>query len=263
MMNKFAFGISYDGSHYSGWQRQEHTPATVQEKVEAAVSEIANEDLIVYCAGRTDRGVHASGQIVHFETSVFRTDRSWLRGMNTLLPDDISVQWARQVSDDFHARYKAFCRSYRYIINNNRYTRGSLNRMRSSWVYQPLDELRMQEAGDALLGTHDFTSFRASACQAKTPVKTIYKLNISRFQDFVILEIEADAFLHHMVRNIAGVLIAIGEGKADVSWCREVLDAKDRRQGGVTAKPEGLYLTGVRYPDEFDIPYDPSAPIIL
>lgn len=263
MAIKYAFGISYDGSRYSGWQRQMHTSSTVQEKLEDAISKIANESLGVHCAGRTDCGVHATGQVIHAETNAIRSDRSWVRGINTLLPDDISVQWVKQVDNDFHARYKALRRSYRYIIDNYRHARGALNRTCSSWVYHPLNEKHMQLAGDRLLGTHDFTSFRASACQAKTPVKTIYRLDVRRCGDFVILEIEADAFLHRMVRNIAGVLIMIGRQEADISWCEELLNAHDRKQGGITAKPEGLYLTGVKYPGKYNLPCDPSRPLIL
>lgn len=262
MIHKIAFGIEYDGSRYSGWQRQQHTPETVQEYLEEAISSVADESITLYCAGRTDSGVHASGQVAHIETSALRSQKSWIRGVNTKLPGDIAVQWAQKVSEDFHARYKACRRSYRYIIDNTQTYRGALNRFRTSWVYKRLDENKMIEASKCLLGTHDFSSFQALTCQAKSPVKTISRLDIYRKQWLIVIEIEADAFLHHMVRNIAGALIAVGSGEQDVSWCRSILQARDRTRGGVTARPEGLFLTGVRYPHKYGIPLSENRPVI-
>ncbi len=263
MTHKIAFGIEYDGSRYSGWQRQQHTSETIQEYLEKAISSVADESTTLYCAGRTDSGVHALGQIAHIETSAVRSQKSWVRGINTKLPDDIAVQWAQQVSGDFHARYKASRRSYRYIIDNTQNYRSAVNRFRTSWIYKPLDESKMIKASKYLLGTHDFSSFRALACQAKSSVKTINRLDIYRKQRLIVIEIEANAFLHHMVRNIVGVLIAVGSGEQDISWCKYILQARDRSKGGVTAKPEGLFLTEVRYPDKYDIPLNENRPIMI
>lgn len=263
MKQRVALGIEYDGSQYSGWQRQRHTTNTVQERLERAASKVANHDISVFCAGRTDAGVHALGQVVHFDSDVSRTERSWIRGINRYLPNDICVSWVHHTTEEFHARFKAYRRSYRYIIANTRQFRGALNRRRSAWIYEPLDARRMKEASVSLIGTHDFTSFRASQCQAKSPVKTIHHLDVFRQEDLIVINIEADAFLHHMVRNIAGVLIKIGKGEAKVGWCEDVLRAQDRKQGGVTAAPEGLYLTGVKYPDEYGIPETRSILTII
>ncbi len=263
MVHKVAFGIEYDGSHYYGWQRQQHTSETVQEYLEDAISSVANENITLYCAGRTDSGVHALGQVAHIETSALRSQKSWIRGINTKLPDDIAVQWAKKVPEDFHARYRAHRRSYKYIIDNTRNYRGAVNRFRASWVNKPLDENKMTEASKCLLGTHDFSSFQAVACQAKSPVKTVERLDIYRKQQLIIIEIEADAFLYHMVRNIVGVLVAVGSGEQDISWCKDILQARDRTKGGVTARPEGLLLTGIRYPDKYNIPLSESRPVII
>ena len=263
MSHKIAFGIEYDGSRYSGWQRQQHTSETVQEYLEKAISSVADESITLYCAGRTDSGVHALGQVAHVETGAIRSKKSWIRGVNTKLPDDIAVQWAQQVPDDFHARYKASRRAYRYIIDNTQSYRSVINRFRTSWIHKPLDENKMAEAAKYLLGKHDFSSFRALACQAKSPIKTVNRLDIYRRQQLVIIEVEADAFLHHMVRNIAGVLIAIGVGEQDILWCKDILQARNRTRGGVTARAEGLFLTAVRYPDRYNIPVNESRLIMV
>lgn len=262
-MNRIAACIEYDGTAYSGWQRQGHIQNTVQEKLESALSDIANEKIIAQCAGRTDRGVHATMQVVHFDTRAVRKDRSWIRGTNTLLPDDIAVKWVKGVDNSFHARFCAVSREYHYIIDNSPMDCGAINRNRVTWDYRQLNVERMQEAGNMLLGEHDFTSFRATACQSKTPVKTIHRLKLEKRGDFIILVIEANAFLHHMVRNIVGVLMAIGAGEQKITWCSDVLKAKDRRAGGVTAKPYGLYLTQVNYPDEFQLPATRSDIILI
>jgi len=202
-------------------------------------------------------------QVVHFDTRTDRKDRSWIRGSNTLLPDDIAVKWVKNVDDRFHARFRAMSRQYHYVIDNSPVDCGAINRNRVTWDYRQLDMGRMQEAGNFLLGEHDFTSFRASACQSKTPIKTVHRLEFAKRGDFIILVIEANAFLHHMVRNIVGVLMAIGAGERDISWCKDVLKARDRRAGGVTAKPYGLYLTQVNYPEEFQLPVTRSGIILL
>jgi tRNA pseudouridine38-40 synthase len=249
---RIAMGVEYDGGAYRGWQLQRHA-ITVQEKVEAAVSRVADEPIRVHCAGRTDAGVHAEGQVIHFDTRASRSRRGWVLGTNSHLPDDIAVRWARQVPDSFHARFSARGRHYRYLILC-RQTRSALWRNRAVWTHTHLDLARMRTAASLLVGRHDFTSFRALGCQAKSPVRHVRYLELERHGEFVSLRIGADGFLHHMVRNIAGVLMAIGGGDEDVDWTARLLAARDRTKGGVTAPPGGLYLTGVDYPDEFEFP---------
>jgi len=249
---KIALGLEYHGANYLGWQRQKDGP-TIQGRVEEALSKVANAEIQVHSAGRTDTGVHALHQVIHFETGVEREPRSWVLGGNVHLPVDISLLWARPVPDTFHARFSATGRTYHYLILN-RTARPGLYSGMATWDHRPLDEQRMQEAAGCLLGEHDFSSFRALQCQAKSPVRTVRRLEIRRRGEFVMLEIEANAFLHHMVRNIAGVLMAIGAGKERVEWAGEVLKLRDRTLGGVTAPADGLYLAGVDYPAEFDLP---------
>ena len=205
------------------------------------------------CAGRTDTGVHASGQVVHFETDSERTDRGWLLGANSNMPDDVNVTWAKPAVDDFHARFSATSRSYRYRILN-RLERSALHRHRAWWVYQPLDAERMHAAAQHLLGRHDFSAFRAAGCQASSPVRDIRQISVSRSGDWLTLEVTANAFLQHMVRNITGMLAAIGLGEQDVAWASEVLASCDRTAGGIAAPPHGLTLVTVGYPPRFEIP---------
>lgn len=249
---KIALGIEYCGSRYCGWQRQ-NISGSVQEYVEGALSEIANQKISVYCAGRTDTGVHALHQIVHFETNVERKMYSWMVGSNLNLPDDISILWAKEVDNDFHARFCAIARTYRYFILN-RQSRPGIYNGKVTWEHQSLDERRMQEAANFLIGEHDFTSFRAVACQAKSPIRTVKMIKVKRIDDYIMFEIKANAFLHHMVRNIAGVLIKIGRGEAKVSWITEVLALKDRTKAAKTASPDGLYLAVIQYPEKYGIP---------
>ncbi|MBT2971656.1 MAG: tRNA pseudouridine(38-40) synthase TruA [gamma proteobacterium symbiont of Ctena orbiculata] len=253
---KIALGVEYDGSEFHGWQFQGDV-RSVQELLQQALSRVADHAVTVHCAGRTDCGVHASGQVVHFETDAQRSERSWVLGSNVNLPADISISWAQQVPDSFHARFSAVGRRYRYLILNRRY-RSAQWRNRAVWIHQPLDESRMHRAAQALLGNHDFSSYRAMGCQAKHPNRTIYSLDVEREGELISIEVHANAFLHHMVRNIAGVLIAIGKGEQEESWTREVLELRDRTLGGVTAPPQGLYLTKVDYPSEFAIPDPPE-----
>jgi len=255
---KIALGVEYDGSAYCGWQLQDGAP-TVQGCIEAALSRVADHGVRVTCAGRTDAGVHAAGQVVHFESDARRSSHAWVFGGNANLPDDVSILWAQPVADDFHARFSATGRHYRYLILN-RATRPSYLRRKVSWDYRALDEKRMAAAAGYLLGEHDFSSYRALACQAKSPVRTVYRLDVVRTGQFVAIDIVANAFLHHMVRNIAGVLLAIGAGEQEPEWAREVLVLRDRTLGGVTAPPHGLYLAGVEYPERFGIP-TPSSPV--
>lgn len=250
---RIALGVEYDGQEFCGWQSQKEDLPTIQDSLEAGLSTVANSPIKVVCAGRTDTGVHACGQVVHFDTEVGRSERSWVLGANANIPKAISVLWANPVSDEFHARFSALRRRYRYVIAN-RFVRPTFVAGRVSWDHRPLDEQRMQQAAKHLLGEHDFNSYRAAACQAHSPVRTIHRLDVQRKEDLVIIDIEANAFLHHMVRNIAGVLMAIGAGEQNVDWSREVLEARDRTLGGVTAPPHGLYFMGVEYPAEFGIP---------
>ena len=205
------------------------------------------------CAGRTDTGVHASGQVVHFETSSERTERGWLLGANSNMPDDVNVTWVKPVVDDFHARFSATSRSYRYRILN-RVQRSALHRHRAWWVYQPLDDKRMHAAAQLLLGRHDFSAFRAAGCQASSPVRDLTQMSVSRRGDWLTLDVSANAFLQHMVRNITGMLAAIGLGEREVAWASEVLESRDRTAGGIAAPPHGLTLVAVGYPPSFGIP---------
>ena len=249
---KIAIGVEYCGTGIHGWQRQKQTP-TVQECVEQALSSVADHPVSVFCAGRTDAGVHALHQVIHFQTSAKRELHAWILGGNTLLPAAISLLWSRQMDDDFHARFSAIGRTYRYVIINRRARPGMLHG-RVSWEYRPLDVERMKVASRVLIGKHDFTSFRALRCQAKSPVREIRRLDIYRRDEFIVIEVEANAFLHHMVRNIAGVLMAIGAGKQRIDWCEQVLEARDRCLGGVTASPDGLYLIDVEYAEKYNLP---------
>ena len=249
---RIAMGVEYDGTAYSGWQIQVGT-ATVQETLERAVSRVADHPVRLHCAGRTDAGVHGLGQVVHFDTQAVRTPRNWVLGTNVNLPPDVNVNWAKEVPGDFHARFSAVNRSYRYLILN-RTTRSAIDRDRAVWIHRPLNAGRMREAARHLEGTHDFSSYRALGCQAKSPVRTVSRLAVERQGERITIEVTADGFLHHMVRNMAGVLIAIGEGDHPVEWTREVLAFRDRTLGGVTAPPQGLYLVGVGYPEAFGLP---------
>lgn len=250
-MKRIALGIEYDGKRFSGWQRQPHAPS-VQEALEHALSRVADRPVEVVCAGRTDAGVHATHQVVHFDTATVRPERAWVRGVNSNLPGDVGVRWMREVAADFHARFSATARTYRYVILSHP-VRPVLDRHRVAWTWRPLDVAPMRDAARHLLGEHDFSSFRAVACQAKHPVRTVHRLDVRYDGDRVALEVEANAFLHHMVRNIAGVLMAVGAGERRPDWAREVLDARDRTVAGVTAPAEGLYLVAVRYPERFGI----------
>lgn len=244
---RIAVGIEYDGTAYSGWQKQKNAVG-VQERVETALSTVANESVDVTCAGRTDTGVHASGQVAHFDTTASRSDHGWLLGANSNLPDDINVSWARPVSGDFHARFSATSRRYRYVILN-RLVRSALERHRAWWVYQHLDDQAMHAAAQQLLGEHDFSAFRAAGCQAATANRKIMSINVSRDRDWISLDIRANAFLQHMVRNIMGTLTTIGFGNEPVAWAGQVLQSKDRKMGGIAAPPHGLTLVQVTYPE--------------
>jgi tRNA pseudouridine38-40 synthase len=215
----------------------------------------------VTCAGRTDTGVHATAQVVHFDSDASRTERAWVYGANSNLPKTVAILWAKPVPETFHARFSAVRRRYRYVIFN-RQLRPTFLADRVTWEYRPLDERRMAHAAQFLVGEHDFSSFRSYACQAKSPVRVLHRFDVRREGPFVFLEVEANGFLHHMIRNMAGVLASIGAGEQAPEWAREVLDHRDRVQGGVTAPSHGLYFTGVAYPAEFGLPDISPAAVV-
>ncbi len=257
---RIALGIEYDGSPFHGWQKQPNLD-TIQQHVEEAVAKVANHEIQIHCAGRTDTSVHATGQVVHFDTVAQRVERSWIMGVNQNLPRSVTVLWAKEIAEDFHARFSAISRRYIYCIYNHQ-LRPAIMRSKITWHYHELDEKRMQLAANDLIGEHDFSSYRSVECQSRTPMREIYALNVIRRGHLVYLDITANAFLHHMVRNIAGVLIAIGSELKPIDWAKEVLLAKDRRLGGVTAPPYGLYLVHVKYPDEFAVPAGRDLPFL-
>lgn len=251
-MQRIALGVEYDGSGFAGWQEQRGR-RTVAAELGAAIARVADQPVDLICGGRTDAGVHASGQVVHFDAPVARTLRGWLLGINSNLPDDVSVRWARPVPDWFHARYSALGRLYRYGILN-RDTRCALQVRRATWVRRPLDLAAMQAAADRLVGDHDFSAFRAAECQSRSPVRRVQRIEVGRDGDLVWIDVAANAFLHHMVRNLAGLLIDVGTGDAAPAWATEVLESRDRRRGAMTAPPDGLYLRAIRYPAAFRLP---------
>ena len=255
---RIALGIEYDGTAFSGWQIQKNDPS-VQACLEKALTSVADHPVPVVCAGRTDAGVHALGQVVHFDSESKRSERAWVLGVNSELPQSINVRWARTVADDFHARYSARARSYSYLILNSS-VRSALLKDRAWWVRRALDVESMQRAGARLVGKHDFSSFRAAGCQAANPIRNVTWLDIRRLDDSTIrLDITANAFLHHMVRNIAGTLAMVGRGEKPERWLSEVLEARNRCESGVTAPPAGLYLAHVAYEPVLD---QPSPPVL-
>jgi len=250
-MQKWVIGIEYDGSSYCGWQRQAHC-SSVQQKLEHALSYVADDEIELYCAGRTDAAVHACEQIAHFETAAERTPRAWLMGANCRLPRDIRILWVQTIESEFHARFSAIARSYRYIIHNSAVP-GALFHDKVCWEYRPLDQQKMHDAAQQLLGEHDFSAFRAAGCQARTATRNIESLSVIRQGEYLYIDIKANAFLHHMVRNIAGSLMAIGTGQYDSQWLLDVLHGKDRRLAAKTAAASGLYFIRAYYPDNFKL----------
>ena len=255
-MIRIAVGLEYDGTDFAGWQTQ-RSLRTVQGLTEAALSNVANEAISLVCAGRTDAGVHAREQIAHFETHAERSNRSWTLGGNTNLPPEISIAWAREVPAHFHARYSAEARTYRYFIYN-RHARSALTTRRATHWHRPLNAELMAEAAPYLIGEHDFSAFRSSECQAHTPVRRLFSLSVERQGHWIAIEAVGNAFLHHMVRNIAGLLIAVGQGDNEPAWAKEVLEARDRTKGGPTAPAEGLYFWKIRYSPAFGLPSAPE-----
>ena len=258
---RVALIIEYDGSQYHGWQAQTGL-RTVQDTVEQALSQVACHDISVVCAGRTDTGVHATNQVLHFDSDKERGIRAWIYGVNSFLPKDVCVRLGKEMPDNFHARYSATARRYRYVIYNSP-IRPALLRYHATWQYKQLDHRLMHEAAQCLIGEHDFTSFRSMECQSKTPMRCVTHIQVKRKNDCIIIDISANAFLHHMVRNIVGVLMAVGSGRKPVSFAHDVLQALDRKLGAETAPPYGLYLVGVTYPPEFGIIESISEPLFF
>ncbi|WP_341501538.1 tRNA pseudouridine(38-40) synthase TruA [Gallaecimonas sp. GXIMD4217] len=258
---RIALGIEYDGARYYGWQRQREVDS-VQERLEKALSKVANEPIEVFCAGRTDAGVHATGQVIHFDTQASRKEVAWTLGVNSNLPDDIAVRWVKEVEPDFHARFSATARRYRYVIANQRFRPG-IHRLGITHFHQPLDHDAMHQAGQLLLGERDFSSFRAIQCQSNSPNRNVMQLDVYRFGHFVVVDIEANAFLHHMVRNIVGTLFKVGTGEMIQEQVAELLAARDRNLAPATAPSHGLYLVDVTYPEHFRLPKAPVGPLFL
>lgn len=261
-LRRIALGVEYCGARLHGFQKQKSAADTVQAHLERALSGIAAEPVTLVCAGRTDAGVHATSQVIHFDTSAQRPERAWVQGVNTKLPDSVRVRWAREMPAQFHARFSARARSYRYLIHSAP-TRSAQAASEVTWTQHPLDIDAMRKGAQHLIGKHDFTSYRATQCQAKSPVREITRLDIARVGRLIVLEISANAFLHHMVRNITGVLMAVGRGERPPTWVGEVLEARDRTAGGVTAPPFGLYLVDVQYPPEFNLPAPEPGPLLV
>ena len=249
---RIAMGVSYNGGAYEGWQSQ-LSGKTVQDRLEAALTRFATQPIRTLCAGRTDAGVHALMQVIHFDTPLQRETASWVRGTNTFLPADIAVQWAQEVPDAFHCRGSAVSRRYAYVVLESR-VRPSVEAGRVGWIYRPLDAEAMRQAAQILIGEHDFSSFRAAQCQAKSPVKNIQSIAITQRAGYWRFEFEANAFLHHMIRNIMGCLLAVGQGDKPPGWLTEVLAARRRDAAAPTFSPDGLYFLGPRYEAQYGLP---------
>ncbi|MCB1937773.1 MAG: tRNA pseudouridine(38-40) synthase TruA [Rhodocyclaceae bacterium] len=266
-MTRIALGIEYAGDAYEGWQTQPHG-RTVQDTVCAALGEVAGAPVAVVCAGRTDTGVHATAQVVHFDSPVARPLTAWVRGTNSHLPAHVAVRWAAVVDDRFHARFSATARHYRYVLLSAP-VRPALLAGRVGWFHQPLDEAAVRAAAAMLVGEHDFSAFRAAACQARSPVRRMRHVRVSRAGAYWLFDFCADAFLHHMIRNLVGALVYVGKGRYPPAWLGEVLAARDRAKAAPTFAPDGLYLCGVEYPAQWPLPQGgriicpPQLPLIL
>ncbi|AUN94736.1 tRNA pseudouridine(38-40) synthase TruA [Pseudazoarcus pumilus] len=251
---RIAFGVEYAGDAFEGWQSQQHG-RTVQDRLERAIAQIADHPVRLHCAGRTDTGVHATAQVAHFDTHAVRPVSAWVRGVNTRLDAPISVRWAVEVDDDFHARYLAVARRYRYVLHNSS-TRPALLARRVGWFHLPLDVDAMARAAAMLIGTHDFTSFRATGCQAKSAIRIMHAASVARDGDFLVFDFYANGFLHHMVRNLVGALVYVGKGTHPPEWIETLLSVRDRSEGAPTFAADGLYLCGVDYPPRWPLPGD-------
>ena len=261
-LHRIALAVEYDGSAYSGWQRQLSPElATVQSELESALSQVANLTIVTTCAGRTDAGVHASCQIVHFDTPIDRGDKAWTQGVNSLLPPSIRVIWSAKVGADFHARFSAIARRYHYLLKPGRVA-SAIHAGKLTHVRGELDLNAMNQAAQYLLGEQDFSAFRAAGCQSKTPYREVIAANLQRRSELIVFDIQANAFLQHMVRNIVGALLEVGRGQRDPEWIRQLLDGKDRTQSGIAAPPDGLYLVQVDYPATFALPATSRIPLL-
>ncbi|NOT12886.1 MAG: tRNA pseudouridine(38-40) synthase TruA [Methylococcaceae bacterium] len=250
-MKRIILGVEYNGSRFCGWQWQP-SKRSIQQTLEKALSKVANQPVVVICAGRTDAGVHALEQVVHFDVDVERELYAWMLGGNSNLPDDVRIIWAKEAVGDFHARYSAIARFYRYTILN-RPAKSALLHKQVTWCYPQLDAEKMHQAAQFLIGEHDFSSFRAQGCQSKSPFRIMHFIDVYRNGETIVMDISANAFLHHMVRNIAGVLMEIGMGKQSIDWTQSLLMIKNRALAGITAPADGLYLGAVYYPDSFGL----------
>lgn len=263
MTTRIALAVAYDGAAYHGWQRQRSPELpTVQADLEKALSRIAAAPIRVHCAGRTDSGVHATAQIVHFDAPVDRGAKAWRMGSNSLLPKTVRVLWAIPVEANFHARFSALSRRYRYVILQQQVAPAILSRQ-VTHIRDRVDVEAMDRAGRNLIGEHDFSAFRAAGCQSNSPWRNVMQLRVQRYGPFIVLDIRANAFLQHMVRNIAGALLAVGRGDREADWTARLLETRDRKQGAVTASPNGLYLVDVEYPGEYGLPAIEAGPIFL
>ncbi len=260
---RIACRVEYNGAAYNGWQSQPHlNTRTVQQALEAGLGTVAGEPLRVHCAGRTDTGVHGHAQIVHFDAPVSRAPKSWVLGANASMDRDVRLHWAVPVSDEFHARFSAGSRRYRYLIANS-LVRPAMLQGQVTWQRRPLDETVMHRAAQSLLGEQDFSAFRAAACQSTTAMRNVQSVAVYRLGQLVVVDIRANAFLHHMVRNIVGSLMAVGSGRQEEGWIMELLAGRDRTLAADTAPPDGLYLAEVEYPSHFGLPETPFGPLIL
>jgi len=257
---RIALGVEYDGSRFCGWQTQPQG-CSVQDALERALAEVAGEPVATVSAGRTDAGVHALAQVVHFDTGAGRPESAWVRGVNTLLPPACAVNWSRQVAEGFHARYSALARCYRYLLLNHP-VRPAADQSRVGWFHAPLDLEKMQCAARLLIGEHDFSAFRSAECEARTPVRALERLDIARRRDYLTFDFRANAFLHHMVRNIVGCLVYVGKGKHPPEWLGEVLESRDRSRAAPTFEAAGLYLHRVIYDARWDLPDAPRRSLI-
>jgi tRNA pseudouridine38-40 synthase len=258
---RFALGLEYDGAGFLGWQTQ-RGGGSVQDALEGALSSIACREISVTCAGRTDRGVHARIQVVHFDTDVARPESAWVRGVNALLPGSAAVLWARPVDGAFHARFAARSRTYRYVLLN-RAVRPALAARYAGWFHAPLDVDAMRAAATLLVGEHDFSAFRSAECQARSPVRTVHVLDIEQRGSRIDFVLRANAFLHHMVRNLVGTLVYVGKGKHAPAWAREVLESRDRRRAAPTMSAAGLYLEAIEYAPHWGLPASAAAPLVV
>ncbi len=261
-MHRVVVGVEYNGAVFNGFQKQASTSNTVQAYLESALSKIANEPITGVCAGRTDAGVHAWEQVFHFDTLAQRPDKAWVQGVNCKLPDTIRVRWAKTVESSFHARFSASARTYRYVIYRGDVKPACFSSF-VTWISYTLDIERMHEAAQSLVGEHDFSAFRSSQCQANSPVRRVEYVEVKSSGRFIVMEIKANAFLHHMVRNIAGVMLEVGRKAKPVQWSQDILAGRDRTKSAATAHPWGLYFVRAHYDNCYGLPQGHYGPLFL